>query len=127
MVKNFDSLDSYWAFCLNNSSPSHIAKILKFRKDIDECALLAAHAYNLPAQYTENIGFVFNSVTETRRRIKEPETVYMLCNLSNPLVIQYTVAPNNIYTVATVHKDVDFEILTTLQTPAVVAAPKYED
>jgi len=122
----FNSLAGYWAHAFRTSTEAHKVKLAKYRETMDKCAAVIARKYNVSPLLAENVVVVFGTIKDTISQIKDVAIRELIFDLDNRIVVEIKDTVNSSYNVATVHREYDYEVITTACTQKVIMTPDNE-
>jgi hypothetical protein len=105
----------------------HRAKLLQFKQLSDAFSQVVASKYGFTQEETANVAYLFGHIKEATNRLEDVAVRNLVFNLENRLVVELKNSPSRgSYTVLTIHRDDDYEIITTIVRQPPLTVPDAE-
>ena len=123
---SFNSFPEYWAYANSIAPASHRRKLEKYKELGDIFSDTVAQQYGYTTEQTRNVHFLFGKIAIATKRLEDVSIRELVFQLENRIILEIKDTVDCVHIVVTVHRKDDFEIITTLGEPKVVAKGQNE-
>ena len=122
----FNSFPEYWNYALARSSPRHREKLKKFKQVSDLFSDGIAEKYGYKKEQTKNVSFLFGRLSQGNKKLEDVFIRELVFSLEHQIILEIKETDYGTHVVVTVHRENDFEILSTIVTRPVEIKPQSE-